>query len=653
MSQFSADQIRQATLTPRWAALSQLGAVAADLHNFDQFLVREPRLLVPIDVQALVVRVGANDSEGMLRLPFRDGESPLPPLDVTEAGTPRLAGVHLLWSVPAALGRGTIVPDPDARDDVTRRRLALPVLPDRWTILRLAVPTGARVPLVTGWVIEADAGTVTPLVDWPNGTPAMLADQPIPLPQLNVHAGGPSWHQSYDSALGRCSYYDDLADLAGLTLEGDAVAYVVSGWWSASADDPLNGVGTDVGYRQRLADLGWNDPDHPSPDAEQRASSDDRYKVAETFGLASTQRYSQPLAMNTAKLATGLISPGSVAESAHLLNPALSGFLADAVTAAALPPAPSRSTLVHGRLHGVPLSAALAPDARPATNAMRVVLGSSTPDVAASVTVAGTDMGTADQDARRAAERLLTAFAAGLTSQIAQADTWADLDEYEHAHGFTSLPGGNEGIDRLVDKAVATADPGAGARPGAEQALSVKKGIAPATVMWSAIQRPEILATSVKVPVRRVFEQFDGRSGSVPPPRPAEVREVARPAPSFHQPAPPVVGIIGGGRTLSAAEREEADGLLMCRLSDQPSKGLVGLLASADLLATLGTSAVPDEVLDLAREALAEDPYLTAWRTRLAQPCRCRKPHPRSSALGSPLPSPWDDLGLWVCASST
>ena len=43
-----------------------LGAVSADLHNFDQFLVRDPRLLVPVDVQALVVTAGDNDTERMI-----------------------------------------------------------------------------------------------------------------------------------------------------------------------------------------------------------------------------------------------------------------------------------------------------------------------------------------------------------------------------------------------------------------------------------------------------------------------------------------------------------------------------------------------------------------------------------------------------------
>ena len=123
MSQFDPDQVRAAALNPRWAALSQLGGVAADLHNYDRFLVREPRLLVPIDVQALVVRAGVNDTEPMQRLPFRAGDADQPPVDVHDAGTPRPAGVHVMWSTPSALGRGTFVDEPLAPGDATRRKL--------------------------------------------------------------------------------------------------------------------------------------------------------------------------------------------------------------------------------------------------------------------------------------------------------------------------------------------------------------------------------------------------------------------------------------------------------------------------------------------------------------------------------------------------
>ncbi|HEX2784894.1 MAG TPA: hypothetical protein VHN36_15025, partial [Ilumatobacteraceae bacterium] len=621
MSQFSADDIRRAALTPRWAALSQLGGIASDLHNYDKLLIREPRLLVPVDVQAMVVQVGVNDTEPMQRLPFRDGATDPPALDVNDAGTSRPAGVYVLWSTPGALGRGHFVDDPQAPGDATRRKLSLPPLPDRWLVLRLAVPSGARDPAVTGWVIEADAGTVTGLADWPGGKATSLESHLIPAAQLNVHSGGPSWTQAFDSALGRLSFYDDLADLAGVTVEGDALAYSVCGWWSVSASDPLDGVGTDVAYRQRLADLGWNDPDHPSPNTDQQAQADNRYKVATTFGLSAAQRYTQPLLVDAGKAANATAISGQVALIASPMRTAISGFLDEAVAAAILPPAPTRTTLLHGRIHGIPLAGKPVPDSRPSAASVRVVLGSSTPDVAATVSVAGTGMGSADQDARRAAERLLNAFASGDLMRIGSSDAWADIDEYEHAHAFIAQPGGTEGIDRFVDKPGPTADPGAGFRAGARSESAVaKSAVAPSetVVLWSAIERPNTMAL-IDESIIRTRRQFDGRLNTVPPPAPSVVREVARPAPRFHQPAAPVMGVAGGGRLLSAVEREEADGKLMCRLSDQPSRGHTGILASAELLTSLGSAAVPDEALDLAREALAEDPYLVSWRASRAK----------------------------------
>jgi len=624
----TSDQILKAALTPRWAALSQIGGGSADLANFDPGLVREPRLLVPVDVQALVVRAGVNDQDPMLRLPFRDDADSFPPLDVHDAGLPREAGVHLLWSVPSALGQGTLEDDPAAPGDATRRRLVLPALPDRWVVLRLAVPAGAGDPLVRGWVVEADAATVTPLADWPSVTTSTVSlGTAVDPAQLTAHTGGTGWAQCYDAAAGRLSLHDPLDDLAGVSLEGDAISYVVAGWWSASAADPLDGVGTEAAYVARLASLGWADPDHPSTNAAQVADAAERHRAARAFGYTDATRFTQPAAEPApAGAAAGQagVAPGTgsgyVAPAARAVRPEFSGFLHDAVTAASFPSAPTRQTLLHGRLHGVPLSGAVAPDSRPAAQGLRVVLGSTTPDLAAVLSVAGAGLGGADEDARRAAERLLEAFAAGQLMNLGDSTVWADIDDYEHAHGFGSLPGGTEGVDRYVDKAGPPVDPGSGFRAGTApapegDAVRARRVFVPeSSVLWSATQRP---ATSSLVDARRA-PSLDGRLGSVPPPAPAQVREVVRPAPRWSYPASPVLGVAGGGRTLSAVEREEADGALVCRLADQTSKGHLGVLAAQELLATIGSAAVPPEVLDLAREALAEDPYLSAWRARLA-----------------------------------
>jgi hypothetical protein len=632
MADISRDDILAASATPRWAALTQLGLAAADVHNFDHLLVREPRLLVPVDLQALVVRAGVNDGERMVRLPFRDTD-PMPPLDIHDPGSTRAPGVHLLWSVPRALGRGKLADDPLAPGDLTHRRLDLPVLPDRWVVLRLVVPVGADQPAVAGWVIEADAATSTPLADWPAvRTNTQTLGTAVPLAQLNMHVGGTSWAQCYDAAGGRLALHDPLDDLAGVKLEGDSISYVVAGWWSHTANDPLDGVGTEAAYAARLAELGWNDPDHPSPQTSRSEEAEHRVRVHRAFGLDTPTRYTQILPPVTRQAAAGGVqASGQVAPAAREFTPQSSAFLHDVLQAAALPPAPTRSTLLHGRLHGIPLQAPLAPENRPDPKGARVVLGASTPDLAGTFSVAGTGLGAADQDARRAAERLLAAFSAGLIMRMGETDVWSDVEAYEHGQGFGSLPGGSEGIDRYVDKPSPSTDPGSGFRAGKAAAPPPAAALPlESTILWNPVERPwraGPMSIEQASPVLRAG-RFDGVPNAVPPTAQAQVREVVRSAPRFHYPAAPVVGIAGGGRALNAIEREEADGALICRLSDQVSQGHYGMLAAQDLLATIGSAAVPDEVIDLARESLAEDPYLIAWRTRRLEETRGLDPAP-------------------------
>ena len=622
MSEITRDHVLKAVATPRWAALTALDMASADLKNFDRRLVREPRLLVPVDVQALVVQAGANDDEPMVRLPFRDSDQ-WPPLDVRDPGKPRAPGVHLLWSVPSALGHGTVVDDPAAPGDATRRRLDLPTLPDRWVVLRLAVLEGSMEPQVTGWVIDAAAATVTPLADYPAVTTgAVTVGVPVPPEQLTMHVGGPGWVSSYDAAQGRVSLHDPLEDLAGLDVEGDAMSYVVAGWWTRTEADPLDGVGSDVGYRARLDVLGRNDPDHPSPDRSRRDDAVARHKISALFGLPEVARYSQDASLRSGKASAGRFGPGVVSSVAEPLRPAATGFARKVLAAAALPPAPARTTLLHGRIHGVPLRRTPAPDSRPGSESMRVAVGASISDVAASTAVVGSSMSTPDEPTRRAAERLLAAFTAGLMIKLRQTDTWADIDAYEHTRAFGTLPGGIEGVDRFVDEPSPGADPGSGFRPGRKTATKVPydEAAVAATVLWSAASRPahQLAGSSAILDKTQHVRVTDARTGAASAPTGATVREVPRPAPRYHQPGPPVLAVVGGGRALSGVEREEAAGELVCRLSDQVDPGHTGVLSGVQLLSGIGSAAVPDEVLALARESLAEDPNLPRWRTRKA-----------------------------------
>ena len=132
---------------PRWTAVTKLDVdanVIGDLGSTQ--LVRDVRLLVPIDVQALVV--GTDTTETMVRLP-----SALNDPSGKGVGFP----APFDGGYPAAAGR----PPPlgHARTRCCRggsptgtdsNRLSLPALPDRWVVLRLLTPVGATQVAVRG-----------------------------------------------------------------------------------------------------------------------------------------------------------------------------------------------------------------------------------------------------------------------------------------------------------------------------------------------------------------------------------------------------------------------------------------------------------------------------------------------------------------------
>src|SRR5688572_11784039 len=178
--------IREVTRTKRFLAADRASLDLAELATWDKYLLREHRLLVPIDVQALYVPTGS--TERMVRLPMllagsggdvaERPEDGLP--EPFSEGTPRTPGVHLHWAMPDALLRGRLA----QTEAGTPNRLALPPLPDRWVVLRLALPKGASSPAVTGWVLEADRAVAVPLSRWQEGaasagaTPAGLQLEP-------------------------------------------------------------------------------------------------------------------------------------------------------------------------------------------------------------------------------------------------------------------------------------------------------------------------------------------------------------------------------------------------------------------------------------------------------------------------------------------
>ena len=257
MTELPPEAITKLTTTPRWSALVRTGLDVDGILTWDPGLIRQSRVLVPIDVQALYVPAG--DAEQYVRLPFvltaPDGQPPEPMPSPFDAGAPRPAGVHLHWALPDAILQGSLE---DRRD--SSNRLDLLPLPDRWVVLRLVVPGGSLSPQVSGWVLESDTARVVPLAEW-DGQPATTPQlgRTVPADELDGTAGGSLvWTAGYDATVGRFAVHDPLDDLTPAGAIGDLATYLVAGWWSDPERDVLDGVQTTSSLQTRLTELGWS-----------------------------------------------------------------------------------------------------------------------------------------------------------------------------------------------------------------------------------------------------------------------------------------------------------------------------------------------------------------------------------------------------------
>ena len=209
------DRIARAMVSPLWSGLIRTGADIKTIGSWDTGLIRHPRLLVPIDVQALYV---ARDSkEAFVRLPFTlttpDGKDPEVMPEPFSEGEPRAPGIHLHWALPDSL----LSVELREVETGSRNRLGLPALPDRWVVLRIVVPRrGADRAAMRGWVIEADTTRVVPLESWPDASVAPTGKTVAPEELTGSVGGTLNWTGVYDAVANRFAVHDPLDDLDSL-----------------------------------------------------------------------------------------------------------------------------------------------------------------------------------------------------------------------------------------------------------------------------------------------------------------------------------------------------------------------------------------------------------------------------------------------------
>ncbi|MEO6411104.1 MAG: hypothetical protein ABIO48_00835 [Pedococcus sp.] len=600
------ERLTKSVYTDRFAALARADVDLATWKTWDKLLVRDKRILVPVDVQAYVVPVGGQ--EACVDVAGVDGD-PAP----FDAGAVRPAGVHLHWALPDALLRG--------ENDPATKKVKMPRLPDRWVVVRTLLPEGARTAYASGWVLDAVTGGVTPLSTYagtvPPGTPPL--DGGVPLEVLDGAARGSlMWTATYLGALNRFALHDPLVDLPGLEVaphgfhRGKA-SYTVAGWWTDSATDPLAGSRGETSVRARLAELRWwVSPD--GEDAVEYAEDPRTAKLEQYAGLKSPRTYA-PTTVQT-PYAKSTTAYSAVAPEAPMALADVGGMTVGIG-------ATRYHTMLHGSVIGVPVDGtAGGADDRPDPSTVAASLGTDIDDIVSAFAAPALGI---DPTKRLTAERLCAAFTGDLLGRIGTPDGLSDLADQEHANGFWALPGrpvAGAKADRLRTEDSTPFGPLSVGRKGRAANQPVKgsgtpkgtkvgwRGVAPMTSGKKATARDDTLD-----------EAREGRDdpgagtrkvGSTAPPA---SRDVVRAAPRVFRPAPIMVGLRG----VHPSARHHGDGmfddqgLLRCRFPGEVSPSIDGTVDGRSVLPTLGSGAVPSEVTRVVREAIIFDGYSVGW----------------------------------------
>ncbi len=643
-----------------WSALTRAALDLAELRTWDRDLLREPRVLVPIDVQAYVAP-RSDEAEPAVRLPSPlspgapDGLAALAGPPPFEPGVRRAPGVHLHWALPDALLRGTLREPTRASGAAPTGPtsagggLGLPPLPDRWAVLRLLAASKATRVAVRGWVLDAASARAWELGSYPAGAPLPARDGEAPAPAvprdgLTGAAGGSlTWSGGYDAAFGRFAWHDPLDDLAadpqlGETLPGGSAGgkatYLIVGWWSDPELDPLDEIRSEGGLAERLETLGWRLLPGGGIEAQEREGP---AKRGDELGLERRQRW------QVAALQGDGGARSSIGRLGH--GAALGGLATEArAVAVARPVGAEASTLLHGAVVGVPIGGeAKGLDLRPATEATRVALGDSLDELVATIIAGRLGL---EGEQRATLERLLSAFSARLLAQISRPDGLADLDEARHSGGFTSVnPQEPAETDRVRSGR-------ARIPPRTRRTSGPPPGKGKVTLAFAERKQRGFLVAEERA---QTVAQRPKSGGTPPPPAPPDEpgeEIVERPAPYRYAPSDPVLAILGAGRSLrhGGDGRWSPDGRLGVRRPSQVGQGYGGLVRAADLLPSLGSGALPPEAQALAREALLLSPHLAEWLAEARSNRQVERPQARAR-IAAELALRYDDSGAYTAAA--
>lgn len=613
-----------------YALAAAHGLTEAIAGTWHEGLARSPRVLVPIQVDALPVRTeGGTWADCRMTPPVDGTDNHGPDLLATpfaELGARRDKGVYLHWALPDALTRGVV--------SATDPKVAFPAVPDRWLVLRLSAGSLSR-RAVRGWVLEADGATPTvhDLDGWVEAShpdsPSVAGDTPL----TALGHGDAAWAGYFDNVEGRLAFYDRLDGIDG------PLAYLVCGWHSRHADDPIGeGLASRSHFEQRLAELRW-EVSGADLDAAFRYT-DDKITAAAAVGLPTREARYVADRVGIEQRAM-LREPLRVFDAVAGAQKADVNALGIADKFLARPISWPEFTLYHGAVVGIGwpgVGLSVAPDGLlgglvggpPVAADITVGLGNTSAEALAAML--GANTGRPEQ------ARLLEAALLGAMNEADEPDGAARLDARLHSTGFASLPGG-EGTETITERNPTTpvshvADPGA-TKPGVFTQLgpthlrvteSLEKSTRATGFVRASNRVVQTKAAAPTIATGRLdasLKYLDGlgitRPAVVDPsPRTTTVK---RALPRFFVPADPVFVLQGAGRSFKHGHDgvHSDNNRLACRLSGHTVTSLAprmaanlpaaGHVGADDLLERgVGSGSVPQECEDLLRELALLDP---------------------------------------------
>ena len=615
------------------AAAAAHGITQRVIDSWLPSLARWPRVLVPIQVDALVLRPGVTEvwadctmsapADGTTSGSPADARLLLPPPFKELDPEQRTPGVYLHWALPDALTAGSQDYDPSQPD--APRSTQFPAIPDRWLVVRIGSDARGGRRSVTGWVIQAESETpvVTPLDDY-HGAPR---DTSTHGSLTALGHGDPAWAAYYDNVMNRLAFHDPLSADAPT----GALAYLVCGWYSDPSQDPLAASQTPTlaAFEARVKAQGWQ-LDTSALDAAARASHG-HVAAAASYGLSA------PL------LGTALdsASPRVLLDSKTLAVNAASSQ-ADVAEYTSVDAWWPQQILCHGAAVGI----GWPNDNWPGNTSESLSTSAGGPPGAASVSVAfgatsGEALGTimAHSSGSPNDIRLVEAFSVHVLDEVDQPDGRAKLDDALHGAGFGSLPGGQPTAEVIREPPVPPAPP-LPATPGTPGpgifADRVAKTFAGPDLSFITARTSSFAESNVSTPT--YSSPLAGRESAVikgglpslasltggtpgPAPHPAQDITVQRSLPRLWHQADPVIMLQGARRSFKhgADGRMNADGELVCRLTGGTVTALTlnapgqpggsASVTGADMLARgVENGAVPPECDALLSETALLDP---------------------------------------------